>query len=83
MLPMPGGSDGDVTLFDAVQKRLAEARERLAAMDLSDEVREAALKRLNRLDRASHHDLSLTSREVEGFHIDLDAGEVPIYDQPH
>ena len=70
-----------VTLFEAVQHRLAEAREKLDGFDVSDDVLRAAHRQLNRLDRASRHDLTIASREVEAFHAALDAGEVPIYDQ--
>jgi hypothetical protein len=68
------------TLYAATQLRLAEARDRIDALDVSDEVKAAAIKRLNRLDRASRMDLSIASREIEAFHADLDAGEVPLYD---
>jgi hypothetical protein len=75
------GMDGSTaTLFETVQQRVAQARLRVAALDASDDVKTAALKRLNRLERASRYDLSIASREVERFHADLDAGEVPLYD---
>ena len=68
-------------LFDAVQRRLAEARDKLDAFDdVSDELRRAGHRRIDQLDRYSRTDLSITSREVEAFHAALDAGEVPIYD---
>ena len=73
-------TDLGVTLFDATQARITEARDRLDALDVSDEVRRAGHRQLNRLDRASRSDLSIASREVEAFHATLDAGEVPIYD---
>ena len=69
-----------VTLFEAVQQRLAEARAKLDAFDVSEEVLRAAHRQLNRLDRASRSDLTIASREVEAFHAALDAGDVPIYD---
>lgn len=67
-------------LFDAVQRRILEARDKLDAFDVSDEVRRTGHRRLDQLDRYSRTDLSITSREVEAFHAALDAGEVPIYD---
>jgi hypothetical protein len=67
-------------LFEAVQRRIVEAREKLERLDVSDDVLRAATRQLNRLDRASRTDLSIASREVEAFHATLDAGEVPIYD---
>lgn len=68
------------SLFESVQQRIAEGHERIDAVDVSDEVKHAAHRRLKRLDRASRHDLSLASRAVESFHADLDAGQVPIYE---
>ena len=73
---MPGMAD--VTLFQTTQQRLEQARARVDALDVSDEVKAAARKQVNRLDRASRTDLSIASRAVESFHADLDAGEVPI-----
>ena len=68
------------SLYADVQKRIATARERVEALDVSDDVKTAALRRLNRLDRASKHDLSVASREVATFLAELDAGEIPLYD---
>jgi hypothetical protein len=68
------------TLFETVQKRVLEARGKIDALDVSDDVKRIAVRNLNRLERASHSDLSIASREVEGFHAALDAGDVPIYD---
>jgi len=68
------------SLFDAVQRRVAEARAKVDALDVSDDVRSMAHRHLNRLDRASRSDLSIASRQVEDYHAALDAGEVPIYD---
>jgi hypothetical protein len=68
------------TLFEATQRRIAQAREKLDSIEATDEVRRAGHRHLNRLDRASRSDLSIASREVEAFHNALDAGEVPIYD---
>ena len=63
-----------------MQGRIAEARERIDALDVSDDGKAAALRQLNRLDRASRYDLSIASREVSGFLATLDAGELPVYD---
>jgi hypothetical protein len=68
------------TLFDTVQDRLAEARQKVEALDVSNDVRRVVMRHLNRLDRASRSDLTIASRELEAFHAALDAGEVPIYD---
>lgn len=68
------------TLFDGVQQRIAEARAKVDAADASDDVKRVGHRNLNRLDRASRYDLSITSRKVEEFHASLDAGVVPIYD---
>jgi len=68
------------TLFKDVQARIAAARERVAEFDASDDVKRAALRRLNRLDRASRYDLSIASREVSAFVAALDAGEIPIFE---
>ena len=68
------------TLYDDVQARLAVARERVQALDVSDDVRRAVLLRLSRLDRASRYDLSIASREVSAFLAELDAGEIPLYE---
>lgn len=73
-------TDTSLGLFEAVQKRIAEARGKIAALDVSDDVRRMANQHLNRLDRASRSDLSIASRRVEEFHASLDAGEVPIYE---
>jgi hypothetical protein len=73
-------SSAGTTLFETVQTRLAEARAKLDAFDASDEVKRVAMRQLNRFDRASRSDLTITSREVEAFHAALDAGEIPIYD---
>lgn len=70
----------ETTLFDAVQKRVAEARAKVDSLDVSDDVRRMAHRHLDRLDRASRNDLSIASRQVEDYHAALDAGEVPIYD---
>ena len=67
-------------LFENVQQRLAEARSKVAILDVSDDVRRMANRHLDRLDRASRSDLSIASRKVEDYHAALDAGEVPIYD---
>lgn len=67
-------------LYNDVQARIADARRRVAALDVSDDVKTAALRRLKRLDVASRHDLSIASREVAVFHADLDAGEIPLYE---
>lgn len=67
-------------LFADVQRRLADARARVAALDVSDDVKAAASQRLNRLDRASRFDLSIASREVAVFLADLDAGQIPLYE---
>ncbi len=74
------GETQTTTLFDAVQVRIAEARAKVDAFDASDEVKRVAYRQLNRYDRASRHDLSIASRQVEEFHASLDAGEIPIYD---
>ena len=68
------------SLYDDVQARIASARERVEGLDVSEDVKRAALRRLSRLDRASRHDLSVTSREVAAFIAELDAGELPLYD---
>lgn len=76
---MPGMA-GETTLFASVQLRIDQARARVEELEASEDVKAAARRRLSRLDRASRHDLSIASREVEAFHADLDAGEVPIYE---
>jgi hypothetical protein len=68
------------SLYRDVQERIATARARVEELDVSDDVKKAALRRLNRLDRASKFDLSIASREVAAFLADLDAGELPLYD---
>jgi hypothetical protein len=68
------------SLYRDVQARIATARARVEELDVSDDVKKAALRRLTRLDRASKFDLSVTSREVASFIADLDAGELPLYD---
>ncbi|HVT65413.1 MAG TPA: hypothetical protein VHD81_09675 [Mycobacteriales bacterium] len=68
------------TLFEQVQRRIAEATAKVEALDISDDVRRMATRHLNRLDRASRTDLSVASRQVEDYHASLDAGQVPIYD---
>ena len=73
-------SETSPSLYDDVQARLAVARERVLALDVSDDLRMAALRRLTRLDRASRYDLSVASREVAAFLAELDAGEVPLYE---
>jgi hypothetical protein len=73
-------SETETTLFDTTQRRVAEARARIDALDTSDDVKRMAHRQLNRLDRRSRSDLSIASRQVEDFHATLDAGEVPIYD---
>ena len=73
-------ADTSPSLFDAVQLRVKQARAKVDALDVSDDVRRMAYRHLNRLDRASRTDLSITSRHVEEYHASLDAGEVPIYD---
>jgi hypothetical protein len=73
-------SETETTLFDTTQRRVAEARARIDALDASDDVKRMAHRQLNRLDRRSRSDLSIASRQVEDFHATLDAGEVPIYD---
>lgn len=72
--------DEQVSLFDAVQRRIAEATAKVEALDISDDVRRMANRHLSRLDRASRTDLSHASRQVEEYHAALDAGQVPIYD---
>lgn len=73
-------TEASPSLYADVQARLADARQRVEALDVSEDVKRAALRRLTRLDRASRHDLSVTSREVAAFLADLDAGELPLYD---
>ena len=73
-------TDPAPSLYADVQSRIASARERVEWLDVSEDVKRAALRRLSRLDRASKHDLSLTSREVAAFIAELDAGELPLYD---
>jgi hypothetical protein len=73
-------TDTSTSLFDAVQARVAEARAKVHALDVSDDVRRMARRHLDRLDRASRSDLSIASRQVEDYHAALDAGEIPIYD---
>ena len=68
------------SLFEQTQRRLAEARAKVDALDVSDDVKRIAHRNLNRLDRSSRSELSLASRAVEDFHAALDAGEVPIYE---
>lgn len=68
------------TLFDGTQQRIAEARAKVDAADVADDVKRVAHRNLNRLDRASRYNLSITSRQVEAFHASLDEGVVPIYD---
>jgi hypothetical protein len=68
------------SLYADVQDRIAEARARIEALDVSDDVKAAALRQLTRLDRASRYDLSLVSREVSGFLATLDAGDLPLYE---
>jgi hypothetical protein len=70
----------ETSLFADVQDRIAEARARVEALDVSDDVKGAALKQLTRLDRASRYDLSLVSREVSAFIATLDAGDLPLYE---
>ncbi len=77
---LSGMSEASPNLFDDVQQRLAEARARVAALDASDDVKAAALRRLRRLALASRYDLSIASREVAAFLADLDAGDIPLYD---
>lgn len=73
-------TDTSISLFDAVQERIAQARAKVDALDVSDDVRRMAHRHLDRLDRASRSDLSIASRQVEDYHASLEAGEVPIYD---
>lgn len=68
------------SLYADVQARIAEARTRVEALDVSEDVKRAALRRLSRLDRASGSDLSVTSRAVASFIAELDSGELPLYD---
>ena len=70
----------ETTLFETTQRRVAEARAKIDALDVSDDVKRLAHRHLNRLDRSSRSDLSIASRAVEEFHAALDAGEVPIYE---
>jgi hypothetical protein len=70
----------ETTLFETTQRRVAEARAKIDALDASDDVKRLASRHLNRLDRRSRSELSLASRQVEEFHAALDAGEVPIYE---
>lgn len=67
-------------LFRDVQDKLASARARVDELDVSDDVKRAALRQLNRLDRASRVDLSIASREVAAFVAALDEGELPLYE---
>jgi hypothetical protein len=73
-------TETETTLFETTQRRIAEARARVDALDASDDVKRMAHRHINRLDRSSRSDLSLTSRRVEEFHATLDAGEIPIYE---
>lgn len=73
-------SETSPTLYRDVQARLATARTRVRELDASDDVKTAALRRLDRLDRASRYDLSVASREVAAFLAELDAGEIPLYE---
>lgn len=77
---LSGMNEASPNLYDDVQQRLAEARARVAALDASDDVKAAALRRLRRLALASRYDLSIASREVAAFLADLDAGDIPLYD---
>ena len=70
----------ETTLFETTQRRVAEARAKIDALDASDDVKRMAHRHLNRLDRRSRSDLSIASRQVEDFHATLDAGEIPIYE---
>ena len=69
------------TLYEQVVSRIGEARARIDAADTSPEVHAAVHRRLDRLARYAQHDLTLTSRHVEGVHADLDAGDMPLYDE--
>lgn len=73
-------TDTTPTLYDDVQARLATARARVEGLDVSQDVKDAVLLRLARLERASRHDLSVASREVAIFLAELDAGEIPLYE---
>jgi DNA-binding TFAR19-related protein (PDSD5 family) len=77
---VPTVNDFDPTLYAQVLKRLAEARHRLASMPLSPEVRTAVEQRLTRLAHYAQTDLTITSRQVEAVHADIDAGHAPLYD---
>jgi hypothetical protein len=67
-------------LYDVVLKRLADARSRVSALAVSEDLKDALQARLVRLAAAARTDLTVTSREVDQFLVDLDAGVVPLHD---
>jgi len=73
--------DSEIGLFEAVMDGLARAGQRVGALDASPEVKAAVVARIEAMARAARHDLTITSRKLERLLSDLDAGEIPVFDE--
>jgi hypothetical protein len=63
-------------LFSALSQRLLEAHRRVARLDLPQEEKARATKRILAVSDAAKHDLGRASKRLDALLTDLDAGRV-------
>ena len=70
----------DDELFASLSQRLREGHRRVAALDLPDDEKGRAARRLLAISDAAKHDLARASLRLDRFLLDLDVGWRP---DPH
>ena len=67
-------------LFDSLSQRLRDAHRRVARLDVPQEDKARATRRLLAISDASKHDLGRASTRLDALLADLDAGRVSARD---
>ena len=67
-------------LFDSLSRRLRLGHKRVAALEVDDEQKGRAIRRLIAITDASKHDLGRASERLDIFLADLDAGRIAASD---
>ena len=72
--------DPAADLFTSLSRRLRLGHQRVAALDVDDEQKGRAIRRLIAITDASKHDLGRASERLDVFLADLDAGRIAASD---
>ena len=73
-------NDPAAELFESLSQRLRLGHKRVAALDVDDEQKGRAVRRLIAITDASKHDLGRASERLDAFLADLDAGRIAASD---